>query len=285
MWIGTKRISDYGRTYIIGEIGINHNGDLSIAKQLIDVAHDAGCDAVKFQKRTIELTYTSEELAEARVSPFGETNGDLKRGLEFGEKEYYEIFEYCQEKQIDCFASPWDVPSLDFLEQLNPPCYKIASATLTYDNLLRRIKETGRPVIASIGMSTYEEICNALEILGTDNLALMICTSTYPNQLNEINLKRIETLRQKFGVPVGYSGHELGITPTLAAVGMGAALVERHITLSREMWGSDQKASLEPSELRAMVEGIRGIEVAMGSGRIEVLDSEIPVMKKLRKAQ
>lgn len=283
MNIANKKIENFSRAYVIAEIGINHNGDLELAKQLIDIAVNAGCDAVKFQKRTVEVVYTREELDQPRPNPFGKTNGDLKKGLELDRDQYSEIFTYCKNKNIDCFASPWDIESVDFLEEFDPPCYKIASATLTYDSMLRRIKATGKPVIMSIGMSTLEQIEHAIEIIGTDDLALMVCTSTYPNLINEINLNRMDTLRGKFPCPVGYSGHELGIWPTLGAIGKGAALIERHITVSRDLWGSDQKASLEPNELKTMVEAIRTIEEALGQKEIKVFENEVPVLKKLRK--
>jgi len=279
----TKNFLTSNEVYVIAEIGINHNGDLSIAKKLIEEAKHAGCDAVKFQKRTIELVYSEEELGKPRPNPFGDTNGDLKRGLEFGVNEYWEIFNYCREIGIDCFASPWDECSVDFLEQFDPPCYKIASATLTYENMLKKIRDTGRPVIMSTGMSTIEQIQKAVEIIGVEKVVLMVCTSTYPNDINEINLNRIDTLRSHFKCLVGYSGHELGINPSLAAAAKGAKLIERHITLSRDMWGSDQKASLEPHELTSLVEGIREIEKALGDGQIKILESEMPVLNKLRK--
>lgn len=285
MIIGNRVIKEFSRTYVIAEIGINHNGDIDIAKRLIDVACGAGCDAVKFQKRTVDVVYSAEELATPRESPFGCTNGDLKYGLEFDEKEYRDIFEYCKNLGIDCFASPWDTKSVKFLEQFDPICYKIASATITDMELLEEIRDTGKPVILSTGMSTLAEIENAINIFDKNNLALLACTSTYPTLAEEINLNRIETLRNKFDIGVGYSGHESGFWPTLAAVAKGAALVERHITLSKDMWGSDQSASLEPAELNKMVEAIRCIEDSLGDGEIRVIDREIPVLKKLRRVK
>ncbi|PEK39636.1 N-acetylneuraminate synthase [Bacillus pseudomycoides] len=285
MKIGSNEIKDFSKSYIIAEIGINHNGNVDIAKQLIKVAHEAGCDAVKFQKRTVNVVYSAAELAVPRESPFGSTNGDLKRGLEFGFEEYKEIFEFCKKLGIDCFASPWDTLSVDFLEQFNPVCYKVASATITDIELLEAIRETGRPVILSTGMSSLEEISNAVRILKQNQLILTVCTSTYPNLVEEINLNRLDSLRNHFDCSVGYSGHELGYWPTLAAAAKGAAVIERHITLSRTMWGSDQSASLEPEELKDMVEGIRCIESSLGSAEIGMIDREIPVLQKLRRVK
>jgi N-acetylneuraminate synthase len=237
--IANKIVGDGEPVFITAEIGINHNGDINIAKKLIDVAVSAGCDAVKFQKRTIELVYTPEELAKPRESPFGKTNGDLKRALEFGEKEYAEIDRYCKEKGILWFASPWDVKSVDFLEKFDVPCHKVASAMLTDDELLKKIKATGKPVILSTGMSTQEQIRHAVQVLGEDNLVLLHCTSTYPCSDEELNLKVIQWLRDNFTCPVGYSGHEVGVYSSLVAVLLGACMIERHITLDRAMFESE----------------------------------------------
>lgn len=283
--IADKIIGDGEPIFIIAEIGINHNGDISIAKKLIDVAVEAGCDAVKFQKRTIELVYTPEELTKPRENPFGPTNGDLKRGLEFGEKEYAEIDRYCKEKGIIWFASPWDIKSVDFLERFNVPCYKIASALLTDNELLKKIKTTGKPIILSTGMSTEEQIHHALEVLGQDNLILLHCTSTYPCKDEELNLKVIHWLKNNFSCTVGYSGHEVGVYPSLAAVLLGAQMIERHITLDRAMFGSDQAASLEPQGLQRLVRNIRAIPTWLGDGKKKVFDSELPVLDKLRKVK
>jgi len=269
--------------FIVAEIGINHNGSIEIAKKLIDTACDSGCDAVKFQKRTIEVVYTSEELAKPRESPFGTTNGDLKRGLEFGLEQYKEIDSYCRKKGIIWFASCWDEKSVDFIEQFDPPCYKIASASLTDDNLLRHHRQKGRPIIISTGMSDMKIIEHAVNIVGEDGLIIMHCTSTYPSKLNELNLKGIETLKNKFDVPIGYSGHEVGLYTTYAAVILGACIIERHITLDRSLWGSDQSASVEPQGFERLISDIRTWEHAKGDGNIKIYDSELPIMKKLRR--
>ncbi|MFC2071651.1 N-acetylneuraminate synthase family protein, partial [Chloroflexota bacterium] len=242
--IGNKVVGDGYPCYIIAEVGINHNGSLEIAKKLIDVAATCGCDAVKFQKRTVEVVYSAEELAKPRESVFGTTNGDLKRGLEFGYEQYTEINRYCGEKGIDWFASCWDEGSVDFIEQFNPVCYKIASACLTDDDLLRYHRKLGRPIILSTGMSEMSLIEHAVEVLETDELVILHCTSTYPAKVDELNLSGIQTLRERFDVPIGYSGHEVGLYTTYAAVALGACLVERHVTLDRAMWGSDQAASV-----------------------------------------
>ncbi|MDD5681501.1 MAG: N-acetylneuraminate synthase family protein, partial [Candidatus Omnitrophica bacterium] len=207
--LGSKVIGDDHPCYVIAEIGINHNGSLDIAKKLIDAAHEAGCDAVKFQKRTVEVVYTADELAKPRENPFGPTNGDLKRGLEFGLKEYKEIDAYCRSKGIAWFASCWDEKSVDFIDQFNPPCYKIASASLTDSSLLKYHRAKGRPIILSTGMSDMKMIEDAVKILGAEDLLIMHCTSTYPSKPEELNLLGITTLRGKYDVPIGYSGHEV----------------------------------------------------------------------------
>jgi N-acetylneuraminate synthase len=267
----------------VAEIGINHNGDLAIARRLIEAALAAGCDAVKFQKRTIDVVYSAEELARPRENPFGPTNGDLKRGLEFGPEEYAEIDRYCKEQGITWFASCWDEGSVDVIEAFAPPCYKIASASLTDDNLLRHHRQTGRPIVASTGMSTLEQIDHAVEVLGAVDLALMHTTSTYPSQLAELNLNVIPALAERYHLPIGYSGHEVGLSTTLAATVLGACIVERHITLDRAMWGSDQAASVEPQGFARLVKDIRAVEAALGDGRKRVYDSEVPIMQKLRR--
>lgn len=276
-------IGDDAPCYVIAEIGINHNGSIDIARKLIDAAAGAGCDAVKFQKRTVDIVYTSEELAKPRENPFGPTNGDLKRGLEFGLKEYKEIDKYCKEKKISWFVSCWDEASVDFMQQFDLPCYKIASACITNDNLLRYHRKTGKPLVLSTGMSDINIIEHAVNILGTDDLIIMHCTSTYPSKPEELNLKGILTLKEKYNLPIGYSGHEVGLYSTFAAVVSGAAIVERHITLDRSMWGSDQAASVEPKGFRMLVDNIRNWEIAKGDGEIKIYDSEIPIMKKLRR--
>jgi N-acetylneuraminate synthase len=270
---------------VVAEIGINHNGDVEMAKRLITVAAKVGCEAVKFQKRTVDIVYSADELARPRESVFGTTNGDLKRGLEFGAEEYDEIVAHCDEVGVMWAASCWDIPSVDFIEAYSPSFHKVASASLTDDALLERIRATDRPVFLSTGMSTLAEIDHAVEVLGTGNLGLLHCTSTYPTASGEINLRAIETLRRRYGVPVGFSGHEAGTAATLAAVALGACVIERHVTLDRKLWGSDQAASLEPDELARMVADIRTIEQAMGDGIKCVYDSEIPIRDKLRRVR
>ncbi len=281
--VGKKRIGDGQQCYVIAEIGINHNGDIDLAKRLISVAVAAGCDAVKFQKRNIDVVYTAEELAKPRESPFGTTNGDLKRGLEFGQEDYEDIDAYCKAVNIDWFASCWDEQSVDFIQQFDTPCYKIASASLTDDNLLRYTRATGKPIILSTGMSTIEEIDHAVDVLGSDNLILLHACSTYPALYEELNLRAIPKLRERYGIPVGYSGHETGIPSTVAAVVLGACCVERHITMDRASWGSDQAASLEPNGISRVVRDIRLIEQSLGDGEKRVFEREIPIIKKLRR--
>ena len=283
--IGNHVIGDGQPCFIIAEIGINHNGSVELAKKMIDIAVTTGCDAVKFQKRTVDVVYTKEELAKERKSVFGETNGDLKRGLEFGEKEYKEIDKYCKEKGILWFASCWDEGSVDFIDKFNPPCYKIASASITDDNLLRHTKSKGKPIILSTGMSTMEEIRHAVSILGEDNLIIMHCTSTYPSNADEMNLRVIETFKKEFSCPIGYSGHERGITPSVLAVAIGANVVERHITTDRTNWGSDQAASLETAGLYHMVRDIRQTPILLGDGVKVVYPREIPIIEKLRRVK
>lgn len=281
--IGNFTVSKLAPTFIIAEIGINHNGNATLAKSLIDVAKTAGCNAVKFQKRTIEKVYTKEELATPRESMFGTTNGDLKRGLEFSYEQYKEIDEYCKSKGIIWFASCWDEEAVDFISQFNPPCYKIASASLTDDNLLRYTRAQGVPILLSTGMSTIEQISHAVDVLGNENLIIFHCTSTYPSNNNEINLNVIPELEKQFKCLVGFSGHERGILPSEIAVVKGAVAVERHITLDRTLWGSDQPASLEPEGLYRLVRDIRNIPTICGDGKKVVYEREIPIIKKLRR--
>ncbi len=281
--IGHKWVGELCPVYIIAEIGINHNGSMETTKQLIDAAVDCGCDAVKFQKRTVDVVYTAEELAKPRENPFGPTNGDLKRGLEFGKDQYQEIDLYCREKNIGWFASCWDEGSVEFMEQFNPVCYKIASASLTDDSLLKRHRKTGRPIILSTGMSDMKQIEHAVEILGTTNTIILHCTSTYPSKSEELNLKVLQTLKEKFDIPIGYSGHEVGLAPSFAAAVLGACVIERHITLDRAMWGSDQAASVEPQGFKRLVRDIRELELIMGDGIKKVYESEIPIRQKLRR--
>jgi N-acetylneuraminate synthase len=281
--LGDRLVGDGHPCFVIAEIGINHNGDTHIARQLIDVASLAGCEAVKFQKRTIDVVYTPEELAKPRETPFGATNGDLKRGLEFGQSEYEQIDAYCRTKPIAWTASCWDEASVDFIDQFNPPFYKVASASLTDDALLRHTRAKGKPIVLSTGMSTLDQIDHAVEVLGKEDLILLHCCSTYPAQYSELNLRVIPTFSQRYGVPIGYSGHETGIASSVAAAGLGACVVERHVTLDRAMWGSDHAASLEPNGIMRVVRDIRLVEAALGDGVKSVLPSEVPIMKKLRR--
>ena len=252
---------------------------------MIDIAIITGCDAVKFQKRTVDVIYSKEELAKERNSVFGSTNGDLKRGLEFGVQEYKEIDLYCKQRGIIWFASCWDENSVDFMEEFNIPCYKIASASLTDDNLLRYTRKKGKPILLSTGMSTMDQIRHAVDVLGKDDLVLYHCTSTYPSNANETNLRAIEMLKKEFGCPVGYSGHERGVTPSVLAVALGANSVERHITVDRTNWGSDQAASLEMSGLSYMVRDIRQVPDLLGDGVKVVYPREYPIIDKLRRVK
>ncbi len=281
--LGNRLVGPGQLVYVVAEIGINHNGSLDVAKQLIEAAVGAGCDAVKFQKRTIDVVYSAEELARPRDNPFGTTNGDLKRGLELGPDQYAEIDRFCRERGITWFASCWDEASVDVIEAFAPPCYKIASASLTDNSLLRHHRRTGRPIIASTGMSTLDQVDRAVDVLGPEDLILLHTTSTYPSQLHELNLSVIPALQARYHLPVGYSGHEVGLYTTLAAAVLGACMLERHITLDRAMWGSDQAASVEPQGFARLVKDIRAVEAAMGDGVKRVFDSEIPIMQKLRR--
>lgn len=280
--IGNRLVGDDQPCFIIAEIGINHNGDVDLAKRLISVALAAGCDAIKFQKRTVDVVYTPEELAKPRENPFGPTNGDLKYGLEFEQEEYEEIDAFCKSVKMMWFASPWDEGSVDFLERFRTPVYKIASASLTDDRLLRHIRATGKPIILSTGMSTYAEIDHAVEVLGKEELILMHATSTYPANYSELNLRAIPTMAERYGVPIGYSGHETGIPTSVCAAALVACSVERHITMDRAMWGSDHAASLEPNGISRLVRDIRLWEQSRGDGIKRVYEREVPIIKKLR---
>jgi N-acetylneuraminate synthase len=282
--IGKKNIGTGFPCFLVGEIGINHNGDVSIAKHLIDIAAGAGWDAVKFQKRTIDVVYTKEELAKPRESVFGSTNGDLKRGLEFGLKEYVEIDNYCRKKDIIWYASGWDEASIDFLADFDIPCFKVASASLTDDFLLRHVRSKGKPVILSTGMSTQGQVDHAVfDVLGTKDLVLLHTCSTYPSATSDLNLNVIKTLKEGFKIPVGYSGHETGLPSSSAAIALGVCMIERHITLDRAMWGSDQAASLGPSGILQLARDVRLVEEALGDGVKRIMESEVPIMKKLRR--
>ena len=271
--------------FIIAEIGINHNGDLGIAKRLIEEAAAAGCDAVKFQKRTPEICTPKDEWDRMRDTPWGRMRYiDYRYKVEFGVAEYAEIDRFAKKHGIVWFASCWDQESVDFLEQFDPMLYKAASASLTDIDLLNKKKQTGKPLIISTGMSTQHQIDFAVEAIGQENLLIAHSTSSYPCPAEELNLKMIHTLQVKFpGMGIGYSGHETGLATTYAAVAMGACFVERHYTLDRAMWGSDQAASVEIEGMRRMVRDIRDIEKAMGNGIKQVYESEMGAMKKLRK--
>ncbi|WP_305917950.1 N-acetylneuraminate synthase family protein [Nonomuraea turcica] len=282
--IGDVLVGDGEPVYVIGEIGINHNGDLDIARRLIDVAADAGCQAVKFQKRTPAICVPEEQKGQIRQTPWGEmTYLEYKERTEFGRDEYRQIAKYCDERGVHWFASPWDVPSIEFLEDMDVLTHKVASASVADHELLRALAATGKPIILSTGMSTLSEIDAAVEILGTDRLIMMHATSTYPLPPEEANLRTITTLKERYGVPVGYSGHERGLQISLAAVTLGAVCVERHITLDRTMWGSDHAASLEPSGLEHLVRDIRIIEQAMGDGVKRVFPGEEAPKARLRR--
>jgi N-acetylneuraminate synthase len=285
MNVNGKLISNNSEVYLIAEIGINHNGSLDTAFKLITEAKNSGFDAVKFQKRTVEKVYSPEELALPRESVFGKTNGDLKRGLEFNENEYSKINALCKELKIDWFASPWDVESVDFLEDFGVVAHKIASACNADKELLKRINETGKPVFMSTGMSSLEMIEKALHYLDDSKVILMHTVSTYPTENSKLNLNWINILSKRFPhIPVGYSGHEVGIIPSVIAVAKyGAVCVERHVTLDRSMWGSDQAASLEPAGMRKLVSYIREIPQLHGSENKVILSEEVPVSKKLRR--
>lgn len=285
--IRDRFIGDGEPVYIIGEIGINHNGSLELAKKLIDGAALAGCDAVKFQKRTPELCVPKDQWDIERDTPWGRiTYIDYRHKVEFGFNEYEQIDDYCRRKGIDWFASPWDEEAVSFLEAFRPIMYKLASASLTDTSLLNKIKSTHRPLMLSTGMSTIDEVKSAVSLVGTDNLLLAQSTSTYPCKLEELNLNVIKTYKEMFpDVPIGYSGHETGLAPTLAAVALGATFVERHITLDRAMWGTDQAASVEIIGLQRLVKDIRDIEKSLGDGIKKVYNSELGSIKKLRRVK
>ena len=284
--IGNRVVGDGHPTYIVAEIGINHNGSVEIAKSLIDVAVKNGVDAVKFQKRTPELCVPPDQQNHMRETPWGYiTYLDYRYKTEFGVNEYREIDRYCKQKNIPWFASVWDEPSVDFLQQFNPICYKIPSASLTDNNLLLHARSTGMPVILSTGMSTMEQIKKAIEVIGEDNLLITHATSTYPCDPAELNLKMIRTLVETFSCPIGYSGHEVGLIPTVVAVSMGACMVERHITLDRAMWGSDQAASVEPGGIERLVKYIRVTEQSLGDGVKRVYESELSSLRRLRRVK
>ena len=282
--IGNRLIGDGQPAYIIAEIGINHNGNLDTAKEMILAAQETGADAVKFQKRTPELCVPKDQWDIMRETPWGYISYiDYRHKVEFGLEEYKTIDAFCRELGIDWFASVWDEGAIDFMENFNPVCYKVGSASLTDIGMLKKIRSTGRPIILSTGMSTFEQIETSVNAIGIDNLALMHSTSAYPCDPLELNLRMIETLRNRYTCPIGYSGHEVGLITTVVAVSMGACMVERHFTLDRAMWGGDQSASVEPGGFRKLVKYIRVTEMALGDGVKRVYDSEKSSLKKLRR--
>jgi len=286
VWIGDRLVGDEQPCFVVAEIGINHNGDLRLAKQLIDVAAAAGCNAVKFQKRTPELCVPPSQRTTMRETPWGYISYmEYREKVEFGLDQYQEIDKYCRQHELMWFASCWDHPSVDFIQQFNVPCYKIASATMNDDGLLRKTRNTKKPIILGTGMSSLADVAHAVEVLGKQELVLLHAVSTYPADYGELNLRAIPTMRAHFEIPIGYSGHETGIPSSVAAVALGACIVERHITLDRAMWGSDQAASLEPNGITRLVRDIRLIERSMGTGEKRVLDRELPVIQRLRRKE
>ncbi|MBF0559402.1 MAG: N-acetylneuraminate synthase family protein [Nitrospirae bacterium] len=285
--LNERTIGEGEPVYIVAEVGINHNGSLALAKKLIDGAVFSGCDAVKLQKRTPELCVPKDQWYIERDTPWGRmTYIEYRRKVEFDLEDYSEIDRYCKERGIAWFASCWDEESVDFLEQFNPPLYKVPSASLTDHNLLRKMKATGKTVIISTGMSTIEEIEEAVSVVGPDNYIIAHSTSAYPCNVRELNLKMISVLMEKYpSVPVGYSGHETGLAPTWAAVALGACFIERHVTLDRAMWGTDQAASVEVFGMHQLVRNIRDIEKSLGDGVKRVYDSEKDALKKLRRVR
>ncbi len=283
--IGSHEIGEGLPAYVIGEIGLNHNGSVDLAKKLIDVAADAGAQAVKFQKRTPAISTPEHMKNTVRETPWGEmTYLEYRYRVEFDREQYVEIGDYATLRGLDWFASPWDVPAVEFLEDLNVVAHKVASASVTDLDLLAALATTGKPVILSTGMSTMEQIDAAVEVLGTDNLVILHATSTYPLPPEEANIRMIPTLRAAYpGIPIGYSGHERGLQISLAAIALGATAVERHITLDRAMWGSDHAASLEPTGFEHLVRDIRVIEEALGTGVKQVFPGELAPMAKLRR--
>jgi len=281
--IGDHIIGKNQPVFIIAEIGINHNGDIEIAKKLIDAASLAGCDGIKFQKRTPELCVPEHQRDILRETPWGTlTYLEYRHRIEFNNEQFKEIDRYCKEKNITWFASCWDKPSFDLIEQFSPPIYKIPSACLTDDELLKYIDQTNTSIILSTGMSTMEEIDHAISLIDNDKLLIAHSTSSYPCKTEELNLKMITTLKNKYDCPIGYSGHEVGLQTTCAAVTLGACFVERHITLDRTMWGTDQSASVEPWGFMRLVRDIRVIEKALGDGIKKVYESEENIKEKLR---
>ena len=281
--INGKKIGDGNPCYFVAEIGINHNGDINIAKKLITVAAAAGCNAVKFQKRNPDLCVPISQRNLMRETPWGNiTYFDYRQKVEFGIQEYKEIDKFCKSMNINWFASGWDHDSVDFIEKFKIPCYKIPAAKLTDDDLLNYTRKQGKPIILSTGMSSLEQLDHAVKVLGKKDLILLHCCSAYPADYSDLNLRLIPYLKDRYGVPVGYSGHETGLASTIAAVVLGACIVERHITLDRAMWGSDHAASLEPSGLTHLMRDIRLVEKSMGNSEKRILPSEEPIIKRLR---
>lgn len=278
-----RRIGDGCPNYVIAEIGINHNGSLEVAKKLIDAAKASGCDAVKFQKRTPEKCVPAEMRDKMRETPWGYISYlDYRYKVEFGLEDFRQIDNYCRAQKIQWFVSCWDPDSVAFMQQFRTPCIKIPSASLTDRELLESVRDARQPVMLSTGMSSMEQIGAAVALLGTKNLLLAHATSTYPCPKEELNLRMVTTLREMYDCPIGYSGHEIGLATTLAAVALGACFVERHITLDRAMWGSDQAASIEPGGFRRLVKDIRSVETALGDGRKKVYPSEVAAASRLR---
>ena len=285
--IGNRLVGDGHPAYVIAEIGINHNGDMNVAKRMIDAAVHAGADAVKFQKRTPNVATPPEQQHQMRETPWGYiTYLEYRYKVEFNEEQYDEIDSYCQQRGIPWMVSVCDEPSVDFMEKFDTPAYKIPSASLTDFNLIRKARATGKPLILSSGMSTLEQIKMGVAIAGEENLLMMHCTSTYPCEPEELNLKMIQTLRNEFAnLPIGYSGHEVGLVPSAVAVAFGACMVERHLTLDRAMWGSDQAASVEPGGFERLVKYIRVTEASLGDGVKRVYASEKSSIQKLRRVK
>tara|TARA_B100000927_G_scaffold181817_1_gene146423 strand:- start:1917 stop:2786 length:870 start_codon:yes stop_codon:yes gene_type:complete len=282
--IGNFQISRNSDVFFIAEIGINHNGSLENVEKLVKECKEAGANAVKFQKRTINEVYTKAELEKPRESVFGKTNGDLKRGLEFSYEDYDKIDNICKSQNIIWFASCWDEESVNFIDKFEVPCYKIASASLTDKKLLEFTKSKNKPILLSSGMSTLDEIDKAINVLDKDKLVLMHSTSSYPCKTEELNLNVIKFFKDKYQeIPIGYSGHEVGLSTTLCAAALGATVIERHVTLDRSMWGSDQSASIEIHGLKNLIRDIRVFEKAAGDGRKKVYETEVPIIKKLRR--
>jgi N-acetylneuraminate synthase len=285
--LGGRLVGDGQPVYVVAEIGINHNGDLDVARRLIERAASAGCDAVKFQKRTPELCVPFDQRSVTRRTPWGNMSYlEYRRRVEFGRGEYEQIREWCREHDLQWFASCWDEPSVDFIEEFDPPCYKIHSAAVTDFSLLERLRATRRPLILSTGMSSLEQIRAAVDFLDTEDLIILHSTSAYPCEPEQLNLRMIRTLAREFPeFPIGYSGHEVGLPTTVAAVALGACFVERHITLDRAMWGSDQAASIEPQGFTRLTHYIRTVETALGDGIKQVYESELPLISRLRRVK